>query len=153
METVLSRIPAWLPVYWVDVTLVRLVISIFVIYFFGRTIPIKKPSARTAGIVIMSALLTIWVVLAIYLGRLNFFRIDQDTPLPPPIAAGALIPIIIGYVAYRYWATFRQIILNVPQHWIIGLQAYRMTGGIFGLHHGGHFEVRSIVCLARSNSI
>ncbi len=110
----LNQLPAWLSVYWVGVTVVRLVISVVVIYIFGRRVSLKKPSARTAGIWIVSAGLTVWVALTIYLGRGNVFRIDMDTTLPPPIAAAALIPILVGYLAFQY----------VVIHRVYGLHPY-----------------------------
>ncbi len=131
MDTVLSGLPTWLSPYWVNVTVVRLIISTLVIFIFGRTVFVKKPSTRVAGILIPSALLILWVTLTIYLGSLNFFLIDENTPLPPPIAGAALIPIIVGYLLFQYWEPFRQVIFKIPLHWMIGLQAYRMTGGIF----------------------
>lgn len=136
METVLSNIPIWLPGYWVGVTLVRLVISVATVFVWGQIVPFKKPSARTLGIGLMSAMLVVWVGLVIYLGRLNFFRIELTSPLPPPIAGAALVPIIVGYVAFQYWETFRRIIFTIPQHWLIGLQAYRITGGVFLVVYG-----------------
>ena len=91
MNTVSLELPLWLSAYWVGVTVVRLIITIAVIIIFGRTAPLDKAS-KTTGILIISGLLIIWVALAIYLASLNFYRIDMDTPLPPPIAAAALVP-------------------------------------------------------------
>ena len=131
MTAIMNGIPIWLSAYWVSVTLVRLVISIFAVFVWGRRVSIKKLSAKALGIGLTSIVLAVWVLLTFYLGRINFFRIDENTALPPPIAVGALLPIFIGYVAFQYWDTFRRIIFNIPQHWLIGLQAYRITGGVF----------------------
>jgi len=133
MDTVLSRLPVWLPAYWVGATAVRLILSVLVIFVYGRTASFKRPSATTVVIGLTSAMLTIWVLLAIYLGSLNFFQIDRNTSLPPPIGAATLIPFILGYLAFRYSNTFRQIMFNIPQTWMIGLQAYRVLGGVIFL--------------------
>ena len=131
MDTVLTRLPAWLAPYWVNVTVLRLIISVLILFVYGRTAVITRPSKRLSGILIPSGLLVLWVALTIYLGSLNFFRIDENTPIPPPIAGAALIPIIAGYLLFQYWEPFRQLIFKIPAYWMIGLQAYRMTGGIF----------------------
>ena len=130
MDTVLSRLPVWLPAYWVGATIVRLILSVLVVFVYGRTASLKKPSGTTVVIGLTSAMLTVWVLLAIYLGSLNFFQIDQNTSLPPPIGAASLVPFILGYLAFRYSKTFRQVMFNIPQTWMIGLQAYRVLGGI-----------------------
>jgi len=133
MDTVLSRLPVWLPAYWVGATVVRLILSVLVVFVYGRTASLKRPSATMMVIGLTSAMLTIWVLLAIYLGSLNFFQIDRNTSLPPPIGAATLIPFILGYLAFRYSNTFRQIMFNIPQTWMIGLQAYRVLGGVIFL--------------------
>lgn len=130
METVLSNISIWLPGYWVGATVVRLILSVGVVWVYGRTVPLKRPSASAVVIGLTSAFLVAWVLLALYLGNLNFFQINRNTPLPPPIGAATLIPVIIGYLAFRYSATFRQVIFKIPQSWMIGLQAYRVLGGV-----------------------
>lgn len=130
METVLSNISIWLPGYWVGATVVRLILSVGVVLVYGRTVSLKRPSTSAVVIGLTSAFLTAWVLLALYLGNLNFFQINRNTPLPPPIGAGTLVPVIIGYLAFRYSATFRQLIFKIPQTWMIGLQAYRVLGGV-----------------------
>ncbi|MCQ3979283.1 MAG: hypothetical protein DPW09_38170 [Anaerolineae bacterium] len=130
METVLSNISIWLPGYWVGATVVRLILSVGVVLVYGRSASLKRPSAIAVVIGLTSAFLVAWVLLALYLGNLNFFQINRNTPLPPPIGAATLIPVIIGYLAFRYSATFRQVIFKIPQSWMIGLQAYRVLGGV-----------------------
>ena len=136
MDAVLSKLPTWLPDYWVWITLIRLVISLFVLYIFGRTMPIEKPAVKTATIVMASIALLVWGGGAIFLGSYNVFLIDENTLFPPPIAAGAFIPLFVGYLAFRHWAPFRRLIFNIPQHWLIALQVYRITGGVFLIVYG-----------------
>lgn len=131
MNETLNNLPSWLSAYWVGVTIVRLVILVFVLYWVGQVTTIRPASAKQAAIWIASALLAIWVGVAIWLGSRNVFRIHEAVPLPPPIAAGAIIPILIGFFAFQYWEPFRRLIFAIPQHWLIALQVYRITGGIF----------------------
>ena len=84
MATVLREIPVWLPAYWVGVTVVRLVISAFAIFVHDRPAPSKRSAERSVGAWATSAVLAVWVLLAIYLGNINFFRIDEDTLFPSP---------------------------------------------------------------------
>lgn len=131
MSMVLNEVPAWLSTYWLFITLVRLALSLFVIYLFGRMALAARPEALGRGIGLTAAALVGWVAAAIYLGSNNVYRIDENTDLPPLIAYGAGLPILIGYLAFRYWRPLRQIIFAMPQHWLIGLQVYRITGGVF----------------------
>lgn len=130
MEEIAGGLPTWLPTYWVGVTVIRLALLSVVLYWFGRW-GRKDLPVRTHVIWLSIGALTIWVVAAIYLGSRNIFRIHDDVVLPPPIAAGALVPILIGFLAFQYWQPFRQLIFRIPQHWLIALQIYRITGGVF----------------------
>ena len=128
MNEIANNLPVWLPGYWVGVTVLRLLIMIAVFYWFGRAAK-REGSAVGRSVWISSAVLSLWVVAAIYLGSRNAFRIHEDVVLPPPIAGGALVPILVGWLAFQYWEPFRRLIFRIPQHWLIALQVYRVTGG------------------------
>lgn len=131
MNEILSQIPVWLTVLMVGATLIRLASSAAGVIIYGQTAPIKKNSTKIAGIWIISAMFIVWGVLVLYLGRRDFFRVDATTVPPPAVAIAALLPILVGVGAFFLWDTFRRIILNIPQHWMIGFQFLRVTGGSF----------------------
>ncbi len=131
METAVNILPEWMTTYWVGVTLVRLVIMLVVVIYFGRTVSGESKRAKNAAVWASSIFLLVWVGALMRLGSMNALRITPESPLPPPILAAALVPILIAYLAFEYWEPFRRLVFNIPQHWLILLQAYRITGGIF----------------------
>ncbi len=97
-------LPTQLSAYMIGTTIMRVIIMVFGIFLIARITPIKKAS-KISGVLIVSAVIVGWTLLIANLGRNNFFRIDINTSFPPPIAAGVIIPIIIGYVTFRYLVT------------------------------------------------
>ena len=57
----------------------------------------------------------------------NFFRNDV---VPPRIPSAMLITLSTGYLLL-FSASFRGIIGAIPQHRLIGIQAFRILGGLF----------------------
>jgi hypothetical protein len=131
MEEVLSRLPVWLTGLMVGATVVRLATAIIGVVFYGRRAPIRREAERTVAIWVMSALLTVWVVVVLVLGRNAYFRVDESTLPPPPIAVAAVLSLLVGYGLFLLWAPFRRIVLSIPLHWMIGMQFLRVTGGAF----------------------
>jgi hypothetical protein len=112
----------------VSTTVVRVLVYLFGIFWIARLAPLRTIS-KLAGSIMLTVFLVGWTLLIINLGQNNVFRIDANTPFPPPIIFGVVSPIIIGYLAYHTWPTWRQIIRHTPQHWLIGIQIFRITGG------------------------
>ncbi len=130
-------VPPQISIYMVGTTLMRVVVMVFGLLLVTRVTPVKRIS-KTVVFLVVSAILLAWTPLLVTLGRNNVFRIDGAITFPPPIMVGVLLPIIIGYVAFQYWGTWQQIVFNIPQHWLIGIQAFRLTGGmIFVLYMRG----------------
>jgi hypothetical protein len=73
------------------------------------------------------AISAIWLVGVFLLGGADFFRNDA---LPPriPMALGATL--LLGYLLLLS-PTFRRIVAAVPQHWLIGIQAFRILGSVW----------------------
>jgi hypothetical protein len=91
-----------------------------------RTLPGAK--ARQQRWIISSAVLAAaWLFGISLLGAANFFHNDV---LPPriPMALGATL--LVGYLLLLS-PTFRRIVAAVPQHWLIGIQTFRIFGGVF----------------------
>ncbi len=131
MGTLVEGLPAWLSAYWVGVTVLRLALMVYVLAWLGRMRDERSTPSQQRAVWVSAIALTGWVGAALYLGNRNVFRIHEDVVLPPPIAAGAVVPILVGFLAFQYWEPFRRLVFRLPQHWLIALQVYRITGGVF----------------------
>jgi len=67
-----------------------------------------------------------WLVGVSLLGAAGVFRNDV---LPPRIPIALVSTLLLGYVLLLS-QTFRRIVAAVPQHWLIGIQAFRILGGV-----------------------
>ncbi len=91
------------------------------LYVGVRNLPGAK--ARQSRWIIGSAVISaVWLVGAFLLGAANV--------LPPLIPVAIFATLLFGYVLL-FSETFRGIVAAVPQHWIIGVQTFRVLGGIF----------------------
>src|SRR5258707_15602708 len=54
----------------------------------------------------------------------------RNDVLPPRIPAALLVTLAVGYL-FLLSRTFRDIIAAIPQHWLIGIQTFRVLGGVF----------------------
>ena len=68
-----------------------------------------------------------WLFGVVLLAGDNFFRNDV---LPPRIPTALLMTLAVGYLLLLS-QTFRDIIAAIPQHWLIGIQTFRILGGVF----------------------
>jgi hypothetical protein len=66
-----------------------------------------------------------WFVGIVLLAADNVFRNDA-----PRIPIALLSTLAAGYLLLLS-ATFRGIIAGIPQHWLIGIQTFRILGGVF----------------------
>jgi hypothetical protein len=66
-----------------------------------------------------------WLVGVFLLGAGGAFRNDALPPRIPMALAATLLP---GYLLLLS-PTFRRIVATVPQHWLIGIQTFRILGG------------------------
>jgi hypothetical protein len=71
----------------------------------------------------------LWIVVAFTLSIRGFFVGSAATEVPR--IAYALLPLAIGYLAYRLLPSVRTVVGEIPLHWIIGLQLYRALGVVF----------------------
>jgi hypothetical protein len=95
-------------------------------YIGVRGLPGDK--ARQQLWIIGSALVfAAWLFGVVLLAADNFFRNDV---LPPRIPTGLVVTLAVGYV-FLLSRTFREIIAAIPQHWLIGIQTFRILGGVF----------------------
>ena len=84
--------------------------------------------ARQSRWIIGSAVVAAaWLVGMFLLGSANVFRNDvQPTRIPMTLTA----TLLLGYLLLLS-PTFRRIVAAVPQHWLIGIQTFRILGSVF----------------------
>jgi hypothetical protein len=66
-----------------------------------------------------------WLFGVVLLAADNVFRNDA-----PRIPAALLLTLAVGYL-FLLSRTFRDITAAIPQHWLIGIQTFRILGGVF----------------------
>jgi hypothetical protein len=70
-----------------------------------------------------------WFGVAFALAHEGVFETDASTAMPPAIAPAIVIPTLLG-CALLALAPARRAIDRVPLHWLVGVQAYRVVGGV-----------------------
>jgi hypothetical protein len=84
--------------------------------------------ARQSRWIIGSAVVAAaWLVGVFLLGGAGVFRNDI---LPPRIPMALVATLLLGYLLLLS-ATFSHIVAAVPQHWLIGIQAFRILGSLW----------------------
>jgi len=68
-----------------------------------------------------------WLVGVVLLASDNAFRNDV---LPPRIPLTLLGTLFAGYL-FLLSGSSRRIVTGIPQHWLIGIQTFRILGGVF----------------------
>ena len=83
------------------------------------------PSARRwAWIIGSGAISAAWFIGIVLLASVEFFSNDV---LPPRIPSAMVITLAFGYLLLLS-GTFRASIAAIPQHWLIGIQTFRIIG-------------------------
>src|SRR6516164_1800885 len=90
------------------------------LYVGIRALPGEK-SHRLRWTIGSAAVLVVWLVGVMLLAANDAFRIDT-----PGIPVGLLTTLAAGYLLLLS-RTFRAIISGIPQHWLIGIQTFRMA--------------------------
>jgi hypothetical protein len=84
--------------------------------------------ARQSRWIIVSAVVAAaWLVGVFLLGAAGAFR---NEVLPPRIPMVLVATLLLGYLLLLS-ATFRRIVAAVPQHWLIGIQVFRILGSVW----------------------
>src|SRR5215471_4588881 len=82
--------------------------------------------ARQSRWIIGSAVVgAAWLVGIFLLGAADVFRNDV---LPPRVPMALVATLLLGYLLLLS-PTFRHLVAAVPQHWLIGIQTFRILGG------------------------
>ena len=126
-------IPVYLP-YYVLAGSVGIVAAILL--GLRRALSMAGWSSRDQGRAarISAVILFGWFGAAIALGSLGVYRGGSDRV--PTIQYGLLVPILIGALLILRSSTLARVLDAVPQHWLIGVQSYRVLGIIFLVLYG-----------------
>jgi hypothetical protein len=96
--------------------------------FYAGVRALPDTRARRSRWIIGSAVVAaVWLVGVFLLGAANVFRNDV---LPPRIPMALVATLLLGYLPLLS-PIFRSIVAAVPQHWLIGIQTFRILGGVF----------------------
>ena len=71
-----------------------------------------------------------WFALAFVLAKQGVYEQTTATTLPPPIGPAIALPIMLGCAVLAH-APARRAISSVPLQWLVGVQFYRVVGGLF----------------------
>ncbi|HEY7665982.1 MAG TPA: hypothetical protein VH934_22925 [Xanthobacteraceae bacterium] len=110
LQTIIQSVAATL--YWIG------------LYVGIRALPGDR-SRRLGWTIGSAAVLVIWLVGVMLLAANGLFRADA-----PRIPIALLTTLAAGYLLLLS-PTFRAIISGIPQHWLIGIQTFRILGGVF----------------------
>ena len=91
-----------------------------------RTLPGDK-SRRTRWVVASAIVFAAWLFAIMLTASQNVFRADVRSPSVPITLVATLAA---GYL-FLLSQTYRGIIAGIPQHWLIGIQTFRVLGGLF----------------------
>jgi hypothetical protein len=94
------------------------------LYVGIRALPGEK-SHQLRWTVGSAAVLALWLVGIMLLAANDYFRVDGSR-----IPLALLTTLAAGYLLLLS-PTFRAIIGGIPQHWLIGIQTFRILGGVF----------------------
>ena len=110
LQTIIQSVSSTL--YWIG------------LYVGIRALPADK-SSRLRWTIGSAIVLAVWLVAIVLLAANDVFR--ADAPRVPVAWAATLA---VGYLLLLS-RTFREIIAGIPQHWLIGIQTFRILGGVF----------------------
>ena len=88
-----------------------------------------SPSERRNVLWTVSLVLLIWFAIAIFLAVNGAYSVAADSL--PTIQFGLLIPVIVGLALLFSSATMARVLAAVPMQWLVGIQLYRIIGGVF----------------------
>ncbi|HEV2900323.1 MAG TPA: hypothetical protein VGX71_21300 [Pseudaminobacter sp.] len=97
----------------------------------GRALtqPGWSPSERKNVLWTVSLVLLIWFAIAIFLAVNGAYSAAADSL--PTIQFGLLIPVIAGVALLFGSVTAARVLAAVPMQWLVGVQLYRVIGGVF----------------------
>ena len=96
------------------------------LYVGIRALPVAR-ARQSRWIIGSAAVSAAWLVGVFLLGGADVFRNDVLPPRIPMVLVGTLL---VGYLLLLS-PTYRRIVGAVPQHWLVGIQAFRILGAVW----------------------
>ena len=78
-----------------------------------------------------------WFLAVLGISLFGLLRAGPSS-LPIPIGLALLVPLIVGILAYARSARFQQLLLRADLRWLIGVQLWRIAGGVFVIDYARH---------------
>ena len=85
--------------------------------------------SRSAAVRLVRPLLGLWLVLGVILAATGFFVTAPDDA--PPRIGWAIVPVALGIALFAASPNLRRAIDAVPPDRLVGVQLYRVLGGVF----------------------
>ncbi len=124
------EIPSFLPFAVIGANVAVGMVVLFGLFLTRSRIELAARAERRA-IDMIFVILIAWFTLAFFLARAEVFRTVPDGSIWPNISFGITLPILIGGAFILFSKIFGRILDIVPQHWLVGIQFYRILGVIF----------------------
>jgi hypothetical protein len=96
-------------------------------FAFGIRASVTPGSRRWAWLIGSAAFAFVWLFAIMAFAANDVFRNDV---WPPRIPLALFLTLVFGY-SLLLSTTFRGIVAAIPQHWLIGIQTFRVLGGVF----------------------
>jgi hypothetical protein len=96
-------------------------------FYVGIRMLPRGESRQRLWIIASAIVFGAWLFAIVLLASQNVFRNDV---WPPRVPLTLIATLAIGYL-FLLSQTFRRIIAGIPQHWLIGIQTFRVLGGVF----------------------
>ncbi|HEX6403801.1 MAG TPA: hypothetical protein VF003_11675 [Pseudonocardiaceae bacterium] len=78
-----------------------------------------------------------WFLAMLGISLFGLLRAGPSSP-PIPIGLALLVPLILGVLAYARSARLQQLLLRADLRWLIGVQLWRIAGGVFVIDYARH---------------
>ncbi|MDQ3677711.1 MAG: hypothetical protein M3401_13070 [Actinomycetota bacterium] len=93
----------------------------------------RREAARPAGpaFALAGLFVAAWFVAVFILARNGAFASTSETTFPPLIGLAIIAPIMWGTVLLVALPGFLPRVARIPLHWLVGVQFYRVAGGLF----------------------
>lgn len=112
---------------WISITIIVSAIATAIVPWLGyHRVSQSLGNQKASSSLAVGIFLAGWLALAMALGMQGFFLPSPDEQIPS--IAYSAIPLVIG-IGFLFASTaFQKTIDAMPQHWIIGVQIYRILG-------------------------
>lgn len=78
-----------------------------------------------------------WFLAVLGISLFGLLRAGPSS-MPIPIGVALLVPLVLGILAYARSTQFRHLLLRADLRWLIGVQLWRIAGGLFLLDYARH---------------